>query len=174
MQRDCLEQILQWKGKRNRKPLVLMGARQVGKTWLMEEFARREFPKDHVVVNFMRKRSLCEQLKNGDIDPASLVRLLQTATGKLIVPGKTLLILDEIQECPSALTALKFFQEDMPQLAVMAAGSLLGLSFGENKDEDRKSKAEERRESFPVGKIDRLNVYPCSHQMIAPEAIPQP
>ena len=162
MQRDCLEQILQWKGKRNRKPLVLMGARQVGKTWLMEEFARREFPKNHVVVNFMRKRSLCEQLKNGDIDPASLVRLLQTATGKLIVPGKTLLILDEIQECPSALTALKFFQEDMPQLAVMAAGSLLGLSFGENRDEDRKSKPEDRRESFPVGKIDRLNVYPLT------------
>ena len=78
MHRDCLEQIVQWKGKRNRKPLVLMGARQVGKTWLMEEFARREFPKDHVLVNFMRKRSLCEQLKNGDIDPASLVRLLQT------------------------------------------------------------------------------------------------
>ena len=130
MQRDCLDQIVKWNGRRNRKPLVLMGARQVGKTWLMEEFARREFPKDHVVVNFMRKRSLCEQLKNGDIDPASLVGLLQTATGKLIVPGKTLLVLDEIQECPSALTALKFFQEDMPQLAVMAAGSLLGLSFG--------------------------------------------
>ena len=155
MHRDCLEQIVQWKGKRNRKPLVLMGARQVGKTWLMEEFARREFPKDHVLVNFMRKRSLCEQLKNGDIDPASLVRLLQTATGKLIIPGKTLLILDEIQECPSALTALKFFQEDMPQLAVMAAGSLLGLSFGANKDEDGQTKREERRESFPVGKIDR-------------------
>lgn len=162
MHRDCLEQIVQWKDKRNRKPLVLMGARQVGKTWLMEEFARREFPKDHVLVNFMRKRSLCEQLKNGDIDPASLVRLLQTATGKLIIPGKTLLILDEIQECPSALTALKFFQEDMPQLAVMAAGSLLGLSFGANKDEDGQTKPEERRESFPVGKIDRLNVYPLT------------
>ena len=140
-----------------------MGARQVGKTWLMEEFARREFPKDHVVVNFMRKRSLCEQLKKGDIDPVSLIRLLQTATGKLITPGKTLLILDEIQECPSALTALKFFQEDMPQLAVMAAGSLLGLSFGENKNKDDKSKPEERKESsFPVGKIDRLNVYPLT------------
>ena len=163
MQRDCLKQIEEWKDRRNRKPLVLMGARQVGKTWLMEEFARREFPKDHVVVNFMRKRSLCEQLGKGDIDPASLVRLLQTATGKLIVPGRTLLILDEIQECPSALTALKFFQEDMPQLAVMAAGSLLGFSFGESKDEDGKTKPEEeRRESFPVGKIDRLNVYPLT------------
>ena len=72
MQRDCLEQIVQWKDKRNRKPLVLMGARQVGKTWLMEEFARREFPKDHVLVNFMRKRSLCEQLKNGTLTPRLL------------------------------------------------------------------------------------------------------
>jgi len=135
-----------------------MGARQVGKTWLMDEFARREYPHDHVAVNFMRKRTLCHQLKQGDIDPAALIRLLQTATGKLIVPGRTLLILDEIQECPSALTALKFFQEDMPELAVMAAGSLLGLTFGSNDEEG----ADVARPSFPVGKIDRVNVYPLT------------
>ena len=163
MQRDCLKDILDWKDGRKRKPLVLMGARQVGKTWLMEEFARRAYPKDNVVVNFMRKRSLCEQLKHGDIDPVSLVRLLQTATGKLIIPGKTLLILDEIQECPSALTALKFFQEDMPELAVIAAGSLLGLSFGSDAEKDAPDHgSEQTRESFPVGKIDRLDVYPMT------------
>ena len=162
MQRDCLKDIFDWKNGRKRKPLVLMGARQVGKTWLMEEFARHECPKDHVVVNFMRKRSLCEQLKHGDIDPVSLVRLLQTATGKMIIPGKTLLILDEIQECPSALTALKFFQEDMPELAVIAAGSLLGLSFGSDGDDVTEPRTEQLKESFPVGKIDRLDVYPLT------------
>ena len=91
-----------------------MGARQVGKTWLMMEFAKKEYGDDFVLVNFMRRRSLCQQLKTMDIDPAGLIKLLQTATGKRIVPGKTLLILDEIQECPSALTSLKFFYEDMP------------------------------------------------------------
>ena len=162
MQRICLQEILAWKNRRKRKPLVLMGARQVGKTWLMEEFAKREYPNDHVIVNFMRKRSLCERLRTGDIDPASLIRLLQTATGKLIVPGKTLLILDEIQECPSALIALKFFQEDLPELAVMAAGSLLGLSYGERNDGSQPNNGKEPKSSFPVGKIDRLNVYPLT------------
>ena len=130
MRRNALNDLILWKNSRKRKPLVVIGARQVGKTWLMEEFARQEFGDDYVLVNFMRKRSLCQQLATGDIDPEGLIRILQTATGKRIVPGKTLLILDEIQECPSALTSLKFFYEDMPELAVMAAGSLLGLSFG--------------------------------------------
>ncbi|MBR4615150.1 MAG: AAA family ATPase, partial [Kiritimatiellae bacterium] len=103
MHRDCIDKIIAWNHTRKRKPLLLMGARQVGKTWLMEEFARREYPGESVLVNFMRRRSLCEQLSKGDIDPASLVRLIQTATGKRVVPGRTLLILDEIQECPSAL-----------------------------------------------------------------------
>ena len=90
MQRDCFKYMCEWNRKAKRKPLVLMGARQVGKTWLMEEFAKLEYPKNYVIVNFMRKRSLCEQLKKGDIDPATLIKLLQTATGKLILPGKTL------------------------------------------------------------------------------------
>ncbi len=163
MERECLHKIVEWKNSRKRKPLVLMGARQVGKTWLMEEFAKREFTHDHVIVNFMRKRSLCEQLRTGDIDPASLIRLLQTATGKRIIPGKTLLILDEIQECPSALTALKFFREDMPDLAVMAAGSLLGLSFGMRKEGNADFPSQgDIDSSFPVGQIDRLNVYPLT------------
>ena len=160
MERECLKNLIEWENSRKRKPLVLMGARQVGKTWLMEEFAKREFGEDYVIVNFMRRRSLCQQLKTMDLEPKALVRLLQTATGRRIVPGKTLLILDEIQECPSALTSLKFFYEDMPELAVMAAGSLLGLSYG-TKDRDGSS-TDEDRGSFPVGKVDRLNIYPMS------------
>ena len=162
MQRACLEKLREWKNGRKRKPIVLMGARQVGKTWLMEEFARQEFPDRHVIVNFMRKRTLCRHLKESDIDPAGLIRLLQTATGRRIIPGETLLVLDEIQECPSALTALKFFNEDMPELAVMAAGSLLGLSYGKSANRDDESNANADKGSFPVGKIDRLNVYPMT------------
>ena len=160
MEREYLKKLFEWKNSRKRKPLVLMGARQVGKTWLMEEFAKREFGEDYVIVNFMRRRSLCQQLKTMDLEPKALVRLLQTATGRRIVPGKTLLILDEIQECPSVLTSLKFFYEDMPELAVMAAGSLLGLSYG-MRDRDGSS-TDEDRGSFPVGKVDRLNIYPMS------------
>ena len=159
MQRECLKELVNWKNSRKRKPLVLMGARQVGKTWLMMEFAKREYPNDYVVVNFMRKRTLCKQLEGGDIDSEGLVRLLQTATGSRIVPGRTLLILDEIQECPSALTALKFFNEDMPELAVVAAGSLLGLSFGKNDEVPVRSGV---GSSFPVGKIDRIDVHPMT------------
>lgn len=160
MQRECFKKLIEWKNSRKRKPLVLMGARQVGKTWLMEEFAKEIYGEDYVLVNFMRRKSLCQQLKTADIDPKGLVRLLQTATGKRIIPGKTLLILDEIQECPSALTSLKFFYEDMPELAVIAAGSLLGLSFGKSSDSD--TNFDDDRGSFPVGKVDRLNVYPMT------------
>lgn len=161
MERDCYKNILKWQNSRRRKPLVLFGARQVGKTWLMKEFAEHEFHENHVIVNFMRKRSLCQQLQNADIDPEGLIRLLQTASGKRIIPGQTLLVLDEIQECPAALTSLKFFNEDMPELAVMAAGSLLGLSYG--RSEEGKAYSEKiDRGSFPVGKVDRLNVYPMT------------
>lgn len=162
MQRDCYKDILEWKNSRKRKPLVLFGARQVGKTWLMKEFAEHEFPGRHVIVNFMRKRGLCQQLQDVDIDPDSLIRILQTASGKRIVPGETLLVLDEIQECPAALTSLKFFYEDMPELAVIAAGSLLGLSYGKSDEENVIGERVGGKGSFPVGKVDRLNVYPMT------------
>lgn len=162
MQRDSYESLKKWKNSEKRRPLVLMGARQVGKTWLMEEFGKNEFPNDHVIVNFMRKRSLSRQLESGDIDSAGLLRLLQTASGQRIVPGRTLLILDEIQECPSALTSLKFFYEDMPDLAVMAAGSLLGLSYGDYGGSGKVGEKGRAVDSFPVGKVERLNVYPMT------------
>lgn len=139
-----------------------MGARQVGKTWLMESFARRVAPHDHVVVNFMRSATLRRAIGMSDLDPRGLVRLIQTATGKRIVPGRTLLVLDEIQECPSALTSLKFFNEDLPELAVMAAGSLLGLSMGRADDTPSKRGDGRTQMSFPVGKIERLCVLPMT------------
>ena len=162
MQRNCIERIAKWNKSRKRKPLVLMGARQVGKTWLMEEFAKQNYPGKYVVVNFMRQRLLADNIRESDIDPKRLIRLIQAATGQRVIPGETLLILDELQECPSALTSLKFFNEDMPELAVMAAGSLLGLAWGKGKD--GKSQAGDSNDvcSFPVGKVNRLNVYPMT------------
>ena len=162
MQRDCLEKIAEWNNSRKRKPLVLMGARQVGKTWLMEEFAKQSYPGKHVVVNFMRQRSLSDSIQESDIDPQKLIRLIQTATGQRVIPGETLLILDELQECPRALTSLKFFNEDMPELAVMAAGSLLGLAWGKSNGDKPQAGDSDAVYSFPVGKVNRLNVYPMT------------
>ena len=162
MQRDCLEKIAEWNNSRKRKPLVLMGARQVGKTWLMEEFAKQSYPGKHVVVNFMRQRSLSDSIQESDIDPQKLIRLIQAATGRRVIPGETLLILDELQECPRALTSLKFFNEDMPELAVMAAGSLLGLAWGKSNGDKPQAGDSDAVYSFPVGKVNRLNVYPMT------------
>lgn len=160
MKRNVYHQIEAWHNSPRRKPLVLMGARQVGKTWLMDAFAKAYYPNNTVKINFMRAASLCRTIGNSDLDPAGLIRLVQAQTGKLIEPGKTLLILDEIQQCPSALTSLKFFKEDMPELAVMAAGSLLGLSMGSSSDDATDD--EQGASSFPVGMIDRLNVFPLT------------
>jgi len=155
MNRSVYCEIEQWADNPRRKPLVLMGARQVGKTWLMDCFAHEHYPRSTVRVNFMRETSLCRAIGESDLRPVELIRLIQTQTGKTIQPGTTLLILDEIQECPRALTALKFFREDLPELSVMAAGSLLGLSFG-RKDEDGS------KPSFPVGMVDRIDVAPMT------------
>jgi len=120
----------------------------------MDAFAKEHFSGNAIKVNFMRSAALARTIAKGDLDPAGLIRMIQTETGKRIVTGRTLLVLDEIQECPSALTSLKFFNEDLPELHVMAAGSLLGLSFGNEKDESK--------QSFPVGMIDRLDVAPMT------------
>lgn len=154
MKRNIYTKIEDWHNHQRRKPLVLMGARQVGKTWLMDAFAKEHYPHNTVKVNFMRSASLCRTIGTGDLDPQGLIRLVQAQTGQLIEPGKTLLILDEIQQCPSALTSLKFFKEDMPELAVMAAGSLLGLSLGNDRGPT----------SFPVGMVDRINISPMTFE----------
>lgn len=106
MRRRVLGDIELWNAKNKRKPLVLMGARQVGKTWLMEEFAKRVYPRDTVAVNFMEDDPLRESFDRANLDPSVLIGLLQARSGKRIIPGKTLLVLDEIQESPRALTLL--------------------------------------------------------------------
>ena len=161
MKRDILASIYDWEKSRYRKPLILMGARQVGKTWLMTEFASQHYPKNTIYVNFMDNDLLRDQFTNINIDAHSVVETISLATGKSIKEGKTLLIFDEIQESPRALTSLKFLCEEMPGLAVMAAGSLLGLSLNRKKKRG-KGNQYTNKASFPVGKVDFLDIRPLT------------
>jgi len=160
MQRDVFKKIIDWNNSRKRKPLVLMGARQVGKTWLMDAFANEFYPDAYVKVDLQRDDMLRAKIDNSNIDPKTMLDLMQAATGKQIVPGKTLLIIDEIQESHKALNSLKYFNQEMPNLAIIVAGSLLGLAMGKS-DEARKRKERERG-SFPVGKVSFIDVHPMS------------
>ena len=160
MQRDVFKKIIDWNSSSKRKPLILMGARQVGKTWLMDAFANEFYPDAYVKVDLQRDDMLRAKIDNSNIDPKTMLDLMQAATGKQIVPGKTLLIIDEIQESHKALNSLKYFNQEMPDLAIVVAGSLLGLAMGKS-DEARKRKGRERG-SFPVGKVSFLDVHPMS------------
>ena len=141
-----IKELYAWKERKNRKPLILQGARQVGKTWLMQAFASEAFPK-HVYVNFEDNTPLREVFTK-DFDIQRILFEVSLATG-VAVDDSTLLILDEIQEAPRGVTALKYFYEQRPQLPVMAAGSLLGI-------------ASNKPNSFPVGKVDFLTLNPLS------------
>lgn len=147
MKRYAIEQLKKWKENPRRKPLLLMGARQVGKTWLMQEFGRRFF--QHVAyIRFDNN----ERARSSFSKDFEIPRLLETISieGKCrVTPENTLIILDEIQECPAALTSLKYFCEEAREYAIIAAGSLLGV-------------ADHVGTGFPVGKIDRLDLYPMS------------
>ncbi|WP_202962077.1 ATP-binding protein [Bifidobacterium stellenboschense] len=142
-----LEQLVEWAVSRDRKPLLLYGARQTGKTYLLTELAKTVFPGN--CVRFDLERDLrARQAFEMDLDPQFVVRRLSQVSGQPIVPGRTLLILDEIQASNRALVALKYFQEDMPQLHVAAAGSLLGVAVNR------------QGFSMPVGKVETLTLYP--------------
>ena len=160
MERLIAKNIELWNQSKRRKPLILMGARQVGKTWLMEDFAKKLYPQDTVSVNMMKSERLRKRFEDVDLDPKTITEMISIETGKSIVPGKTLLIIDEIQESPRALTSLKFFNEEMPELAVMAAGSLLGLAISRKKKKDDGKQV--AKASFPVGKVEFLDVPPMT------------
>lgn len=165
MQRNILGKIAEWNAGKRRKPLILMGARQVGKTWLANEFARTAYPDDTVAVNLMKDKDLRIGIEAGNASAAAIVDAIRIATDKKIIPGKTLLFIDEIQESSNALTALKSFNEDMPDLAVIAAGSLLGLAVGRARTDAQRQNggnANEPRGSFPVGKVNFIEVPPMS------------
>lgn len=149
MYRKAYRKLLEWKESASRKPLLLLGARQVGKTWLMKEFGAREY--ENVVYVNCDAEPLAQQLFLSDYDIPRIILGLQAITGETISEQKTLIILDEIQEAPGGLHCLKYFCENAPTYHVMAAGSLLGVALS-------------HKESFPVGKVDMLRIYPMDFE----------
>ena len=147
MKRDIYEKLVGWKNKPNRKPLILNGARQVGKTYVLREFGEREYSK-FAFFSLDRNQNAREVFEKGG-STADILMALSAISKVDITPGDTLLVLDEIQDCPKALETLKFFCEDMPELHVIVAGSLLGLSLHEGV-------------SYPVGKVEELRLYPMT------------
>ena len=147
MQRELLQFLVKWKTKDDRKPLIIRGARQVGKTWLMKEFGKKHY-QNIAYVNFETALSLHHIFESG-FDVEKLLMALNIETNADIIPGETLIILDEIQECEAAITSLKYFQENANQYHIVAAGSLLGVASKKNR-------------SFPVGKVDFLDLHPLN------------
>jgi predicted AAA+ superfamily ATPase len=150
MKRRILEQLVAWKNRDGRMPLIVNGARQIGKTYSINEFGANEFA-DTVYVN-LETNPVVRGYFEGDISPKTLVPLLENYAGKRIIAGKTLLFLDEIQASERALTSLKYFCELAPEYHVVAAGSLLGVAVNREKY------------SFPVGKVDEFNMYPLDFE----------
>lgn len=146
MKRNAIKELYEWKENNGRKPLVILGARQVGKTWLMKEFGKEAYKKC-AYVNFEDNDDL-RGMFGHDFDIQRIIANLQWTTG-VTIDEDTLIILDEIQEAPRGITALKYFQEKAPQYHVIAAGSLLGIAMHKN-------------DSFPVGKVDFMHLYPLS------------
>ena len=149
MERLLLQELVKWKEKADRKPLILRGARQVGKTWLLKDFGAKCF-EDVCYVNFEQKDTL-SIIFEGVLSPKRIIEQLSLYHAKKIQPDKTLVIFDEVQEMPRALTSLKYFAEEAPEYAICCAGSLLGVALHEGT-------------SFPVGKVDFLDLYPLSFQ----------
>lgn len=151
MERKTLGKLLVWKEKKNRKPLLVTGVRQCGKTYLIKEFGKKEFV-DTAYFNFDGNEGL-KAIFDYDFDVERIIdELSNVVLSRIIVPGQTLVVFDEIQDCPRAIQALKYFCENLPELHVIAAGSLLGVAL--------------RKEgiSFPVGKVDRMEMYPMSFE----------
>ena len=149
MYREAEEKLKKWMNNADRKPLLITGVRQCGKTYVMKTFGEKYYA--HVAYINLEKELHAAEVFAYDFDPKRIIRELGTLiVGEAIVPGKTLLILDEIQACPNAIASLKYFSEDLPELHVMCAGSLLGVEL------------KRQNISFPVGKVDRLKMYPMS------------
>ncbi len=147
MKRCLYKELLKWKNNKNRKPLLLQGARQVGKTWLVNQFGKKEY-EHFIVLNFEQTPGLLTIFEN-NLSPDTIIENISLYTGKNISPENTLIFFDEIQAAPQAITSLKYFNESAPEYHIIAAGSLLGVSVGKN-------------HSFPVGKVNFLTMYPMN------------
>ena len=147
MERHLFVKLEYWKNKKKRKPLIIQGARQVGKTWIMKEFGARYY-KDTIYINFDNNETM-KKVFEIDFDISRIISFIKIEYGKSFVPEETLIIFDEIQEAPKALASLKYFYENAPQYSIMAAGSLLGVALHQGT-------------SFPVGKVDFMHLYPLN------------
>ena len=147
MERTAMKELISWKNKTGRKPLIIRGARQVGKTWLMKEFGKNEYAQT-AYINFENSKRL-KELFAEDFDIQRIITALQIETGVQVNPENTLIILDEIQEAEGAITSLKYFCENAPQYQIIAAGSLLGVAL-------------HKHTSFPVGKVEFLYLHPLN------------
>ena len=158
IRRDIIGQLVKWKDKSGRKPLILQGIRQVGKTWLLKHFGNKYF-EDVAYFNFEKQKEI-RQFFSTTKDPQRIIDNLSLVHGKAILPNKTFVIFDEIQECNDALNSLKYFQEDAPEYKIASAGSLLGVALS-------------RGASFPVGKVEFMKVHPVSFSEFLYEAAPE-
>ncbi|MDR3200861.1 MAG: AAA family ATPase, partial [Spirochaetales bacterium] len=147
MDRNAVRQLIEWKNREHRKPLIIRGARQVGKTWLMKHFAGTCY-RDFVYISFDDNQRV-EAVFSPDLNPRRIVRELETIHQKKVDPENTLLIFDEIQESKQALKSLKYFNEEAPEYHIVCAGSLLGIALHPGT-------------SFPVGKVEFIDLYPLS------------
>ena len=146
--RTIIHELEQWKERKDRKPLMMLGARQVGKTSVLKKFGEDSF--EHCAYfSLDEEEGVCDIFRKTK-NPLQIIEQLSYLTSEPILPQKTLLILDEIQDCPEAISAMKYFCEKTPEYAVACAGSLLRLAFGH------------QRFSFPVGKVDHMNMYPVT------------
>ena len=151
MKRKIEEQLVMWKNKNSdRKPLIINGARQVGKTYILRDFGVKNF-NNVVYINLETNLSIASYF-NENISPERIIRYLEASAGEKIVPGETLIIFDEIQSCERALTALKYFCEETPEYHIAAAGSLLGVAINR------------QHYSFPVGKVETITMYPLDFE----------
>lgn len=147
MKRELEKSLVEWKHSPNRKPLILQGARQVGKTWLMKEFGKNEYAKV-IYANFEASERL-KTIFEADFNISRIISILEIETNQKIEAENCLIIFDEIQEAPKGLTALKYFYENAPKYHIIAAGSLLGISM-------------QKKNTFPVGKVDFMKLFPLS------------
>ena len=148
MKREIINDLIKWKKSGNRKPLIIHGARQVGKTYIIKQFGKKYYD-NLIYVNFETNQEISSQI-SGSIDAKYIINKLELFYGEKIIPGKTLIFFDEIQANERALTSLKYFCEDAPEYHIIAAGSLLGIAINRE------------NYSFPVGKVQMLNMYPLS------------
>lgn len=164
MKRKITQKLIDWKNRPDHKPLILQGARQVGKTYILEQFGREHY-KNYIKVSLDLVPEVRSFLK-GNINPLEIIAYLESLYNQRIIPHDTLVILDEIQDCKRALLALKYFQEDYQEYDIVAAGSLLGVAVNQgNKpyEEEDKNQYEEDF-SYPVGKVDELSMFPMDFE----------